>query len=118
MKSVNELLNSKVEVDYEELVDELMSNDAIKSLVMDNDLSARDIIRNANVLLDYEKDAYFDKDLKIADVEYILPLVSEGNKLNSSKLIKYGSVTAIAAIGLGYSLYLFHNKSNKETCVK
>ncbi len=60
----------------------------------------------------------FNKDLKIADVEYILPLVSEVNKLNSSKFIKYGSVIAVAALGLGYSLYLFHSKSNKETCVK
>ena len=40
----------------------------------------------------------FNKDLKIADVEYILPLVSEVNKLNSSKFIKYGSVIAVAAL--------------------
>ena len=47
--------------DYDEVIDELMSNDEIKKIVMDNDLGIKDITKSINTLLAYVDDITYDE---------------------------------------------------------
>ena len=46
--------------DYDEVIDELMSNDEIKKIVMDNDLGIKDISKSISTLLSYVDDITYD----------------------------------------------------------
>ena len=55
-----------------------------------------------------------DKKLKIADVEYILPIENTVKQSTKSGLLKYGVFTGLTALGV-YGLYMINKKSDKVT---
>lgn len=55
-----------------------------------------------------------DKKLKIADVEYILPIENTVKQSTKSGLFKYGVFTGLTALGV-YGLYMINKKSDKVT---
>ena len=48
--------------DYDDVIDELMSNDEIKKIVMENDLGIKDITKAINTLLTYVDDISYDEE--------------------------------------------------------
>ena len=59
----------------------------------------------------------FDKKLKIADVEYILPAENTIKQSKKTNLLKYGTLVGLTALGI-YGLCMFKRNSNKESKLK